>query len=46
VKDVSKVEQFPQEGRMASEIPEEVAKYDDQLVPAHLSLAGSVLQLQ
>jgi len=30
VQDVSKVAQLPQEGRMASEIPEELANYDDQ----------------
>lgn len=30
VQDASKVAQLPQEGRMASEIPEELANYDDQ----------------
>lgn len=30
VQDVSKVAQLPNEGRMASEIPEELANYDDQ----------------
>mmetsp|Transcript_18408 Transcript_18408/g.36372 ORF Transcript_18408/g.36372 Transcript_18408/m.36372 type:complete len:283 (+) Transcript_18408:155-1003(+) len=32
VQDVSKVAQLPNEGRMSSEIPEELANYDDQRV--------------